>query len=92
MNLPNAGENETKEYKGFMNMPVDLQLGHNYKCSDATTFQASVKYGADLEVHNVVSHKLNSNVTAKMHQHFFSKNINTDSNAVDVGFELSYKL
>jgi len=92
MNLPNAGETETKEYKGFLNMPIDVQMGHNFKASDSTDFQASVKYGSNLEVHNSVSHKLNSHLTAKMHQHFFSKNINSDNAAVDVGFELSYKL
>lgn len=96
MNLPNTvegnGQSETKDYQGFLNMPVDVQVGHNFKASDATDFQASVKYGSSLEVHNAVSHKLNDNLTAKMHQHFFSKNINTEDSAVDVGFEFSYKL
>jgi len=96
MNLPNTVEKEgttaTTDYSGFLGMPVDVQMGHNFKASDATDFQASVKYGGHLEVHNSVAHKLNDNLTAKMHQHFFSKNIGSEAAPVDVGFEFSYKL
>jgi len=37
MNLANA-ESENPDYKGFLNMPVDVQMGHNFKASDATNF------------------------------------------------------
>lgn len=85
-------KNEAKEYAGFWGQPVDVHVGHNYKVSAATDLQCSYKVNADVEGHHNVSHKINENLTAKMHQHFNSKNLNTEGGAVDVGLELSYKL
>lgn len=79
--------------EGFMKQPVTFQMGHNFKASDDTDLQASVTYGNNLTVHNVVNHKFNKNVSARMHQHFFSENINVEGkNAVDVGVELTYNV
>lgn len=85
-------KNEAKEYAGLFGQPVDVHVGHNYKVSADTDLQCSYKMNADVEGHHNVSHKINENLTAKMHQHFFSKNLNKEGGAVDVGLELSYKL
>jgi len=75
-----------------MEHPIDVQFGHNYKASKDTELQTSAKFNSNLEVHNSVAHKINSNLTAKLHQHFFSNRIGGDKAPVDVGFEFSYKL
>jgi len=80
------------DFKGLMEQPIELQTGTNFKASKETELQASAKFGSAIEVHNIVSHKLNNNLTAKIHQHFFSNRVGTDKAPVDVGFEFSYKL
>lgn len=66
-------------------MPFDVQMGHNFKASDSTDFQASAQYGSDLTVHNAVNHKLNDNLAVKLHQHFVK-------GEVTVGIEAAYTL
>jgi len=77
--------------EGFNKWPVTFQMGHNFKASDDTDLQASVTYGNHLTVHNAVLHKFNKNLSARMHQHFFSEKINTEG-AVQVGVELTYNV
>jgi len=90
--MPNKTETESKEYSGLFGFPVDVEVGHNYKMSSATDMQCSYKMSGDVVGHHNVSHKLNDNVTVKMHQHFFSKNLNKEGGPVECGLELSYKL
>lgn len=75
-----------------MDHPIECATGCNFKASKETEFQASAKFGSSMEAHHAVSHKINSNLTAKMHQHFFASRVGTDKAPVDVGFEFSYKL
>lgn len=97
VNLPMENKGETKNYEGFLGQPIDVQMGVNWKASEATTVAANVKVNENLEYHSDVSHVINSNLTAKLHQHFFYSRLNvkegeTAKPPVDVGFEFSYKL
>lgn len=80
------------DYAGLMAQPIDLQFGHNYKASKDVDMQCSWKVNSDIEMHNNVSYKINKNLTAKVHQHFFSNRVGTEKAPMDVGFEFNYKL
>lgn len=84
---------EKKNFNGLWGFPVQFRSGHECNVSSNTAAKISATYDENCEIHASTSHKLDSNTTVRMHQHFNSKNINaSDKNAVDVGFELSYKL
>lgn len=92
VNMPTEKDGAKVDYKGFMEQPVDLQMGCNWKVSDATNVEGSVTWNKDMVYHSNVSHKVDKNLTAKFHQHFFSNRIGGDKAPVDCGFEFSYKL
>jgi hypothetical protein len=94
-----AGEKKDKDgkvsvvdYAGFMGQAVDFQMGHNWKASDKTDLNCSVKFNKDVEFHMASTHKIDAHWTAKFHNHFFSNRVGSDKAPVDVGMEFSYKL
>lgn len=92
LNLAGEKDGAAVDYKGFMDQPVDMQMGMNWKVSNDTNVEGSVKMNKDMEYHSNISHKIDSHLTAKFHQHFFSNRVGGEKAPVDCGFEFSYKL
>jgi len=85
------GMKDDAKDSGFNGLPVWFMFGKDIKMGKST-INASGTFAKNHAFHMNATHKLDSNWTVALHQHLYTARIGGKGDAVETGFELSYKL
>lgn len=81
-----------KSSEGFYGSPVHVVMGGDYKLSDKTNVDYTMRLSNDITYNQTVSHELNDKLSVNVGQAFDSANLKTKEPAHKLGFSFDYKL